>query len=89
MTGNPIEISDELEEELARVAALRGQTTSQVVERLLREHLDAPPRVTDPAEIDLIRAEGAGMWMDRTDLPDFAALRGGWNERLARDFSDE
>ncbi len=89
MPRNMIEVSDELREELTRLSLSRGETESQIVERTLRQYLDFPARVTDPAEIDAIRAEGAGMWKDRTDLPDFAALRGGWDERLARLFGDE
>ena len=90
MAGKVIEIEGEIGDEIARLADLRGQTESEIVNRALKSYVrDTSPVITDPAERARILEAGAGMWKDRIDLPDFAALRGEWDERLERFFNHE
>lgn len=85
-----IEVEDDIRDEIARLADLRGQSESEIVHRALRSYVrDTSPVITDPVERERILDAGAGMWKDRTDLPDFSALRSEWDERLERFFDDE
>ncbi|HEU4452359.1 MAG TPA: hypothetical protein VFR81_04835 [Longimicrobium sp.] len=47
-----------------------------------------PAEITDPMEVAAIRRAAAGMWKDRTDLPDFTEMRREWDTRLERLFGD-
>lgn len=93
MVRKLIEMKDELDRELARLAETRGQSESELIDRavelLLEEAREGEPEITDPAEVAAIRAEVAGMWRDRTDLPDIRELRKGWEKRLSRLFGDD
>ena len=85
-----IEVEDSIGDEIARLADLRGQTESEIVHRALRSYVrDTSPVITDPAERERILDASAGMWKDRTDLPDFSAVRGEWDDRLERFFDHE
>jgi hypothetical protein len=87
MARKVIEVEGDIGDEIARLAALRGQTEREIVDRALKSYVrDASPVITDPEERARILDAGAGMWKDRNDLPDFAALRGEWDERLERFF---
>lgn len=91
MARKLVDISDRVDDELTRLANLRGQAESEIVERALELYLEdaaVGPEITDPAEVAAIRAEAAGMWKDRTDLPNVRELRSGWGRRMSRLFGD-
>jgi hypothetical protein len=92
-----VEIRDTLKDRLQKAACLRGVSEGAVVEQVLENLLSddspvrpevVPAQITDPEEVAAIRRAVAGMWKDRTDLPDFAALRREGDERLARLFRE-
>ena len=66
-------------ESAARLATLGGtQKTIKPVKRRRSGHLiEQSARARRQAALDA----AAGMWKDRTDLPDFAALRRDWDRR--------
>lgn len=47
-----------------------------------------PAEIADPTEVAVIRRAAAGMWKDRTDLPDFTEMRREADDRLERLFGD-
>ena len=49
---------------------------------------EEPAEITDPEEVEVVLQETAGLWKDRTDLPDLAAMRREWDERMKRLFGD-
>lgn len=93
-----VEIRDMLKDRLHEEACLRGASEGAVVEQALENLLpDAhsrirpevvPAQITDPEEVAAIRRTAAGMWKDRTDLPDFVEMRREADDRLERLFGD-
>jgi predicted DNA-binding protein len=71
MVRKQMYLTQEQDDKLASLASERGKTQSQ----LLREAVDT---LLEQARVERLRAalEAArGMWQDRDDLPDFAAMR--------------
>jgi predicted transcriptional regulator len=78
MTRKLIEVSHEVDEGFSRLAKIRGESKSHLIDSVLKQYIDdeGDAVITDPVERAAILEAAAGMWKDRTDLPDFAALRG-------------
>jgi hypothetical protein len=91
MTRKLIEVSHEVDEEFSRLAEIRGESKSHLIDSVLKQYIEdeGDAVITDPVERAAILEAAAGMWKDRTDLPDFAALRGEWDARLERLFGHE
>lgn len=93
MARKVIELPDATDDDLSRLAEIRGEPESDLIARAvelyLTEALDGEAEITDPAEVAAIRAEAAGMWRDRTDIPDPRELREEWERRLSRFFEDD
>ena len=83
MVRTQVYLSERHVARLRRLAAATGKTQSALVRDAL-DRLDTPPG----DRLDALRA-ARGIWADRDDLPDCAALRLEFDDRLARDFGEE
>jgi predicted DNA-binding protein len=63
-------------EGLAALARRTGKSQG----RLIREAVDSLLEQSSKPRLAVLE-KAAGMWKDRTDLPDFRALRKGWERR--------
>jgi hypothetical protein len=75
MVRTQIYLTESQREELAAIARAEGKKQSE----LIREAID---RLIDQAGANrrqVILRETAGIWKDRTDLPDFRAVRTEWD----------
>lgn len=75
MIRTQIYLTNRQREELAALAETLGKKQSE----LIREAVD---RIIDEQGRDrreTVLREAAGMWKDRTDIPDFSALRAKWD----------
>ena len=88
-----IELSDEIHDALSRLAEIRGQSEREIIEDALEHYVAETAAhddvITDAIERAAILEASAGMWKDRTDLPDVRDLRDGWEKRLSRLFGTE
>lgn len=60
---------------LKTMAAARGKKQSE----LIREAIDCLLQQSKKSRRAAILDRAAGLWKDRTDLPDFREIRGGWD----------
>ena len=75
MVRTQIYLTEHQRSELAAIATNRGKRQSEVI----REAIDLLiERVSRHRREEIIR-EAAGIWKDRTDLPDFEKLRAEWD----------
>lgn len=75
MVRTQIYLTERQRDELAALAEAEGKKQSE----LIREAID---RLIDQASCsrrETVLREAAGIWKDRTDLPDFEALRAEWD----------
>jgi hypothetical protein len=63
--------------DLAALARMTGRKQSE----LIREAVDLLVSRAGGKRRDAVLSACAGMWKNRTDLPDFRALRKGWDRR--------
>jgi len=61
--------------ELAAIAKTAGQKQSE----LIREAVDRLIEQASRSRREVVLSEAAGIWKDRTDLPDFKAMRAEWD----------
>ena len=75
MVRTQIYLTERQRDELAVMARSEGKKQSELIrmaiDRLLKDS-------SDQTRTDTLRSV-AGIWKDRTDLPDFAALRASWD----------
>ena len=72
MAGAPITITEEQRSALHTIAEQAGKS----VEQLVQEAVEQLIREFRQAHREAVLQQVFGMWRDRTDLPDFAAIRG-------------
>jgi hypothetical protein len=75
MVRTQIYLTEQQRDKLATIAKTVGKKQSE----LIREAID---RLIDQASSGrraLVLREAAGIWKDRTDLPDFSAIRVEWD----------
>ena len=60
---------------LATLAAATGMKMSELV----REAVNRLIAQSSPSRKEAVLSAAAGLWKDRSDLPDFAATRKGWD----------
>ncbi len=75
MVQTQIYLTERQRDELAAIAKTAGKKQSE----LIREAVD---RLIDQAGCsrrEVVLREAAGIWKDRTDLPDFKATRAEWD----------
>jgi len=71
MVRTQIYLSERQRDELAAIAEARGKKQSE----LIREAVDQLIGQAGSSRRDAVLREAAGIWRDRTDLPDFKAVR--------------
>ncbi len=75
MVRTQIYLTEEQRDELAAMAKASGKKQSE----LIREAVDQLIDRAGGRNRDAVLREAAGIWKDRTDLPDFEALRTEWD----------
>lgn len=77
MVRTQIYLTDRQRAELEIIAKTLGKKQSE----LIREAVDRLIDQTGRSMRDSILREAAGIWKDRTDLPDFSAMRSEWDRQ--------
>ena len=66
------------QQERAGLATL-AETTGMKLSELVREAVNRLIAQSGPSRKEAVLNAAAGLWKDREDLPDFAAIRKGWD----------
>ncbi len=74
MVRTQIYLTEQQRNELAAIARNKGKRQSE----LIREAIDLLIERTSRHRRETILREAAGIWKDRSDLPDYEELRAGW-----------
>ena len=74
MVRTQIYLTERQRDALAALAEARGKKQSE----LIREAIDRLINQSSRTPREAVLQEVAGMWKDRTDLPDFDAIRAEW-----------
>jgi hypothetical protein len=75
MVRTQIYLTEHQRDELAAIAETSGKKQSE----LIREAVDQLIDQAGSSRRDVVLRQAAGLWKDRTDLPDFKALRAEWD----------
>ena len=75
MVRTQIYLTERQREELAAIAEASGKKQSE----LIRDAVDQLIDQAGGGRRDVVLREAAGIWKDRTDLPDFRAVRAEWD----------
>ena len=75
MIRTQIYLTEQQRNELATIAKSFGKKQSE----LIREAIDRLIDQTGKNHRELALREAAGIWKDRTDLPDFKSIRAEWD----------
>ena len=75
MVRTQIYLTEDQRDELAAIAKTVGKKQSE----LIREAIDLLIDQAGSGRRKLVLREAAGIWKDRTDLPDFKAIRSEWD----------
>jgi len=75
MIRTQIYLTERQRNELAAIAKIAGQKQSE----LIREAIDHFIDQAGYSRREAVLRKAAGIWKDRTDLPDFRAMRGEWD----------
>ena len=75
MIRTQIYLTEHQRNELATIAKSFGKKQSE----LIREAIDRLIDQTGKNHRELVLREAAGIWKDRTDLPDFMSIRAEWD----------
>ena len=75
MIRTQIYLTDHQRNELANIA----KTSRKKQSELIREAIDRLIDQTGKNHRELVLREAAGIWKDRTDLPDFMSIRAEWD----------
>jgi predicted DNA-binding protein len=76
MVRTQIYLTEHQRDELASIAKTLGKKQSELV----REAIDQLIDQAGSRRRDVVLREAAGIWKDRTDLPDFKAVRAEWDQ---------
>jgi hypothetical protein len=77
MVRTQIYLTKRQRDELTVIAKALGKKQSE----LIREAIDRLINQTSHNRREAILRSSAGIWKDRTDLPDFKSLRAGWDRK--------
>ena len=75
MVRTQIYLTERQRDELAAIAKIAGKKQSE----LIREAVDRLIDLSSRSRREAVLREAAGIWKDRTDLPDFKATRSEWD----------
>lgn len=75
MVRTQIYMTERQRDELAAMAKTMGKKQSE----LIREAIDRLIAQSSDRQRAAVLQETAGIWRDRKDLPDFSAVRAGWD----------
>ena len=75
MVRTQIYLTEDQRAEIAAIASQSGRRQSEVIREAVDRFIEQKSRRRREA----ILREAAGIWRDRTDLPDLDALRRGWD----------
>ena len=75
MVRTQIYLTEHQRDELATMAKAAGKKQSE----LIREAIDRLINQSGSNHRELVLREAAGIWKDRTDLPDFKSIRAEWD----------
>ena len=75
MVSTQVYLTEKERAGLERVSKVTGKKQSE----LIREAVDRLLDMTEGQRRDAVLREAAGLWCDRSDLPDFAAARRSWD----------
>ena len=75
MIRTQIYLTDRQRAELAAISKTLGKKQSE----LIREAVDRLIDQASHSHREIVLLEAAGIWKDRTDLPDFKAIRTEWD----------
>ncbi len=75
MVRTQIYLTRKEREQLALLAGKTGKKQSELIREAVDKLLEHAGKHEKRAALD----EAAGMWKDRTDLPDFRSLRNSWD----------
>jgi predicted DNA-binding protein len=75
MVRTQIYLTERQRDELATMAKSAGKKQSE----LIREAIDRLINTSGSRHRELVLREAAGIWKDRTDLPDFKSIRAEWD----------
>ena len=75
MVRTQIYLTERQRDDLAVMAKSAGKSQSELIREAIDRLLDDSSRRARREALDSL----AGMWKNRTDLPDFAAMRASWD----------
>ena len=75
MVRTQIYLTERQRDELAAMAKTAGKKQSELIREAVDRLIDQASR----SRRDAVLREAAGIWKDRTDLPDFKATRAEWD----------
>jgi len=75
MVRTQIYLTERQRDELAAIAKTAGKKQSEII----REAVDRLIEQEGRGKREAVLLESAGIWKDRTDLPDFRAMRDEWD----------
>ena len=75
MVRTQIYLTENQRAEVAAIADRSGKRQSEIIREAVDRFIEQKSR----GRREAILREAAGMWRDRTDLPDLDALRRGWD----------
>ncbi|MBW2671706.1 MAG: ribbon-helix-helix domain-containing protein [Deltaproteobacteria bacterium] len=75
MIRTQIYLTDRQRSELAAISKTFGKNQSE----LIREAIDSLIAKTGQSRREIVLREAAGIWKERSDLPDFKAIRAEWD----------
>lgn len=75
MVRTQIYLTEHQRDELATMAKSAGKKQSE----LIREAIDRFIKHAGSSHRELVLRKAAGIWKDRTDLPDFKSIRAEWD----------
>ena len=77
MVRTQIYLTEHQRDELAAISKAAGKKQSE----LIREAVDRLINQSSHSRREAVLREAAGIWKDRTDLPDFNATRAEWDRK--------
>ena len=75
MVRTQIYLTERQRDELAAIAKAAGKKQSELIREAIDRLIDQEGR----SRREVVLREAAGIWKDRTDLPDFKATRAEWD----------